>query len=183
MGSWPDPENRSTCESRRVHWQPTELVAGRRVQCAASNSMGGVVGPVIPVMAFQGAGPLRCGLGMRRVMTVSGLGEFESGEVRSEAVVNAAAERKHGRRPPAGDVEAVGVVVDGGEAVGGGGVDNYLRAGRHPHAAEFEAMAGSLASKMVGLLVLTVCTVMMVSSDSTESTIRRRGPTTIGQNA
>ncbi len=57
--------------------------------------MGGVVGPVIPVMAFQGAGPLRCGLGMRRVMTVSGLGEFESGEVRSEAVVNAAAERKH----------------------------------------------------------------------------------------
>jgi hypothetical protein len=27
-----------------VHWQPTELVAGRRVQCAASNSMGRVVG-------------------------------------------------------------------------------------------------------------------------------------------
>ena len=48
--------------------------------------------------------------------------------------------RKHGRRPLAGDVEAVGVVVDGGVAVGGGGVDNHQRAGRHPHAAEFDIL-------------------------------------------
>ena len=78
------------------------------------------------------------------MITRQGLGEFESGEVCSEAVVNAAAERKHGRRPLAGDVEAVGVVVDGGVAVGGGGVDNHQRAGRYPHAVEFDIL-GSLA--------------------------------------
>ena len=55
-----------------------------------------------------------------------GWGEFGAGEVCSQAVVNAAAEREHGRRPLAGDVEAVGVVIDGGVAVGGGGVDNHL---------------------------------------------------------
>jgi hypothetical protein len=44
-------------------------------------------------------------------------------------------------------------------------------------------MAGSPASKTVGLLVPTVCTVMVASSGSTESTIRRRGGKTIGQNA
>ena len=48
-------------DARRVHWHPTQLVAGRRVQCPASNSMGRVVGPVIPMMVFQGAG--RCGGG------------------------------------------------------------------------------------------------------------------------
>jgi len=53
-----------------VYRQPAQLVAGRRVQRPASNSMGRVVGPVIPSSGFQGAGPLRCGLGMRRVMTV-----------------------------------------------------------------------------------------------------------------
>ena len=52
-----------------LQWHPTQLVAGRRVQCPASNSMGRVVGPVIPVMAFQSAGPVRRGLGMRWVMT------------------------------------------------------------------------------------------------------------------
>ena len=92
--------------------------------------MGRVVGPVIPMMGFQGAGPVRCGLGMRRVMTVRASASSSRARWAAEAVVNAAAERQHGRRPLAGDVEAVGVVVDGGVAVGGGGVDDHHRAGR-----------------------------------------------------
>jgi DNA-binding CsgD family transcriptional regulator len=54
--------------------------------------------------------------------------------------VNAAAEREHGRRPLAGDVEAVGIVIDGGVAVGGSGVDNHVRAGGNPHAVEFDIL-------------------------------------------
>jgi hypothetical protein len=58
------------------------------------------------------------------------LGEFGSGEVRSEAVMNAATEGKHGRRALASDVEAVGVVVDVRVAVGGGSIDASLGAVR-----------------------------------------------------
>src|ERR1700733_3194968 len=42
----------------------------QRIQCPASNSMGRVFGPVMPISGFHGAGPLRRGLGIRRVMTV-----------------------------------------------------------------------------------------------------------------
>ena len=45
-------------------------------------------------------------------------------------------------RPLAGDVEAVGIVIDGGVAVGGGGVDDHVRAGGHPHAVEFDILDG-----------------------------------------
>src|ERR1700728_3186178 len=67
---------------------------------------------------LPGGGAGAAGVGHATRDDGQGLGEFESGEVCSEAVVTAAAERKHGRRPLAGDVEAVGVVVDGGVAVG-----------------------------------------------------------------
>jgi hypothetical protein len=46
------------------------------------------------------------------------LGEFSSSEMRSEAVMNAATEGKHGRRALAGDVKAVRVLVDVWVAVG-----------------------------------------------------------------
>src|ERR1700739_4693910 len=52
-----------------LQWHPTQLVAGRRVQCPASNSMGRVVGPLSAVSGFHGAGPVRRALGMRRVIT------------------------------------------------------------------------------------------------------------------
>src|ERR1700689_1358344 len=42
----------------------------QRIQCPASNSMGKVAGPEMPISGFHGAGPLRRGLGIRRVMTV-----------------------------------------------------------------------------------------------------------------
>ena len=40
------------------------------VQFLPSNSMGSVMGPVMPVRGFQGAGPLRRGWGMHWVITV-----------------------------------------------------------------------------------------------------------------
>ena len=52
-----------------LQWHPTQLVAGRRVQCPVSNSMGRVVGPLSAVSGFHGAGPVRRALGMRRVIT------------------------------------------------------------------------------------------------------------------
>jgi hypothetical protein len=52
-----------------LQWHPTQLVAGRRVQCPASNLMDRVVGPLSAVSGFHGAGPVRRALGMRRVIT------------------------------------------------------------------------------------------------------------------
>ena len=42
--------------------------------------------------------------------------------MRAEALVGTAAEGQHGRRAVAGDVEAIGLVVDGWVTVGCGGV-------------------------------------------------------------
>ena len=70
------------------------------------------------MIGFHGAGPVRRALGMRRVITRSASTSSTRGEVRTEAVVHAAAEGQDGRRAVAGDVEAVGIVVDRRVAVG-----------------------------------------------------------------
>ena len=113
-------------------------------RCPASNSMGRVVGPLIPVSGFQGAGPVRRALGMRRVMTVKRFGQFDSREVRSEAVVHAAAEGQHGWWGVTGDVEAIGIVVDGGVAVGRGGIDDDQRPGRDGGPAQCDVVDGTV---------------------------------------
>ena len=51
-----------------------------------------MVGPVIPLMAFHRAGPVRRGLGMRWVGDPKRFGQFEPREVRADAVVPPAAE-------------------------------------------------------------------------------------------
>ena len=56
--------------------------------------------------------------------------------------MRAAAEGEHGPWAVAGDVEAVGVVVDVGVAVGGGGVGQDDRAGRDDDPAEFDVFCG-----------------------------------------
>ena len=63
-------------------------------QCPVSNSMGRVVGPVIPVIGFHAAAPARRGFGIRRVMTV--IASASSILARcAEAVVDAATEGQH----------------------------------------------------------------------------------------
>ena len=82
--------------------------------------MGNVAGPLRPLRAFHGAGPVRRALGMRLVITTNA--KLKPGEVGAEAVVHAGTEGLHCWGTVAGDVEAVGIVVDGGIAVGGPGV-------------------------------------------------------------
>jgi hypothetical protein len=50
------------------------------------------------------------------------IGEFDCGEVRTETVLDAAAERQHGQRWITCDIEPFGVVVDLGISVGRSGV-------------------------------------------------------------
>ena len=49
-------------------------------------------------------------------------GEFHAGQVRTKAVVRSAAESRYGTKVLAGDVDSLGVIEDGGVAVGGSGV-------------------------------------------------------------
>ena len=98
--------------------------------------MGSVVGPLNPSIGFHGAGPLRDGF-YPAGQNLQGLGKLQPGQVRAEAVVDAAAEGQDGRRRVAADVEAVGVVVDGRIAVGGKGIDEHHRSGREGDAGEF----------------------------------------------
>ena len=66
------------------------------------------------------------------------LGQFGLGEVDPEAVVDAAAEAKHGRRTITSDVESVRIGVDGRIAVGRRRVGSHSRAGRDRHPTEFD---------------------------------------------
>jgi Luciferase-like monooxygenase len=84
---------------RWVHWQPTELVAGRRrsvsgVEFYGHGCWAGDSGDLLP-----GCGSAAVWVGHAARDDGQGFGEFESGEVRAEAVVHAAAEGEHGRRP------------------------------------------------------------------------------------
>jgi hypothetical protein len=79
---------------------------------------------------------------MRRVMTRRGFGEFEFREVCPQAVVNSAAEAQQGRRVPAGDVEAFGVVIHGGVMVGGGDVGQRSHAGRNVDSSDVDVFGG-----------------------------------------
>jgi len=81
--------------------------------------MGTSVGPLIPIMGFQGAGPVRWGLDMRQVITPQRFGEFEPGQIGPEAVVHTSAEGQHRRSTLARDVEMIGFVVHFRVAVGG----------------------------------------------------------------
>ena len=56
--------------------------------------------------------------------------------------MNAAAEAQHGRRICAGDVEAVGIVVDGRVAVGRGSVGEHERAGGNSDLRELDVFGG-----------------------------------------
>ena len=63
-----------------------------------SKAIGRVVGPLNAIIGFHGAGPVRDGLGHAAGHDLEGLGELEAGQVRAEAVVDAAAEGQDGRR-------------------------------------------------------------------------------------
>jgi hypothetical protein len=67
-----------------------------------------------------------------------GFGEFDSGEVGTEAVVHAAAEGQHRCRAAAGDVETIGVVLHRRVAVGGRGIGEHVHALRDENAAQFD---------------------------------------------
>jgi hypothetical protein len=86
-------------------------------------------------------GPPRRGAGKTDAAHASshddqGFGEFDPGKVRAEAMVRAAAEGQHRRRPLAGDVEPFGVLVLVGVAIGGGRGDDNARAGRYEDSVE-----------------------------------------------
>jgi hypothetical protein len=80
-----------------------------------------VVWPLIPVMGLHGARAVRRGLVMRWVIARSA--SASSSLARWTRGSSAApTEVQHRRRTFSGDVEAVGIVVHRGVAVGGGGV-------------------------------------------------------------
>ena len=64
------------------------------------------------------------------------LGDLTPGQVGAQAVVHAAAEGQYRRRAFAGDVDAIGVVVDARIAVGRSGIDQHHRARREDVAVE-----------------------------------------------
>src|SRR6516164_4428261 len=68
------------------------------------------------------------------------LGDLQPGQVGSEAVVHARTEVQDRRQSLAGDVEAVGIVVDRGIAVGRSGIREDYRAGREPDPCEFDVL-------------------------------------------
>ena len=96
----------------------------------------------MPVIDFHGTGPVIRMSGMRRAIVVKCLGEFDSREVRTEAVVDAAAERQHRRGVFPGDVEAIGIRVHRGVAVGRSGIGDNECACRDPDAGEFDVFDG-----------------------------------------
>src|SRR5882757_2417567 len=83
-------------------------------------------------------------VGMRHATgnDLQGLGEFESGEMGTEAVVHATAERQHRRGTLAGDVETIGFVVHCRVAVGSGRVGDDDGAGWDADVAEFDVLGG-----------------------------------------
>ena len=60
----------------------------------------------------------------------------------TEAVVHPGAERLHRRGVLTGDVEAVGIVVHGGIAVGRAGVDLQESSCGEQHSGEFDVLTG-----------------------------------------
>ena len=73
--------------------------------------MGSVVGPDISKIDFHGAGTGAPQVGHPAGEHRQRLGEFDPGQVRTEAVVHSPAERQHGGRLVTGDVEALRFVV------------------------------------------------------------------------
>src|SRR6476661_3034696 len=71
-----------------------------------------------------------------------GLCEFDSGQVRPEAVMEAAAEGEHRRGPFAGEVEPLRLVVDCRVVVRRRGIDDDERARRDGDTAEFDVLNG-----------------------------------------
>ena len=104
--------------------------------------MGRVLGPLKPLSGFHGAGPVRRALGMRRDMTVKASVSSSRARCRTETVVQSAAERLYRWGAVAGDVEAVGFVVDGGIAVAGPGGDDDLCPGGDDDPGEFDILDG-----------------------------------------
>ena len=96
----------------------------------------------MPVVGFHGAGPARRMFGMRRANDRKSFGEFDSREVCTETVLDAAAERQHRRRTLASDVEVVRLIEYSGIAVGGGRVGDNQRAGRDGDAGQFDVLLG-----------------------------------------
>src|ERR1700694_3293372 len=99
LGVWPDPKSWSTFLRESTVGacvgQPTELVAGRRsvsgVEFDGQGCWAGDSGDLLP-----GCGSAAVWVGHAARDDGQGFGEFDSGEVRAEAVVGAAAEGEHG---------------------------------------------------------------------------------------
>ncbi|KZS68389.1 hypothetical protein A4G27_09550 [Mycobacterium kansasii] len=70
-------------------------------------------------------------------------GEFDSGQMRTQAVVPSTAEGQHRRRTLPGDVETIGFVVDRGVAIGCRGAGDNARARRDADIVEFDVVDGN----------------------------------------
>src|SRR5262249_38347529 len=71
------------------------------------------------------------------------LGQLQPGQVSADAVMHAAAEVQDGRWVLTGDVEALGVLVDVGVAVGAGGVGSHQGTGGNVDSGQFDVFGGS----------------------------------------
>ena len=67
-------------------------------------------------------------------------GDLPSGQIGAQAVVHPAAEGQYRRRPLTGDVDTIGIVVDGRIAIGRSGIHQHHGASRKDIATEFDVV-------------------------------------------